>query len=135
MKTALKVVMIIFGAVLIIEGLLDIVIPEQRAMLLGIGDGAGYVMFYMTLLGATWVAVGFWVLVAGLNPLQHLFWVRFSITLPVLLSLILGYSSIRGYVSFDLVAIDLIMNIVFALTFLVLYPWRASSGTGQETVK
>jgi uncharacterized protein YjeT (DUF2065 family) len=126
MNKALKVVMIIFGLVLVLEGLLDIAIPGQRAS--AIGPGGSSVMFFMTILGATWVAAGFWVVAAGRNPARHINWVKFAITLPVLLSIVLVFSIVRGYVGLDQVAIDLVLDAAFALTFLALYPWRLSTG-------
>ncbi len=129
MNRALKVIMVFFGLVLILEGLLDIVMPEQRASIIGSSGSAGSTMFYMTILGATWVAAGFWVMAAGRDPSRHLDWVKFVITLPVLLLLVLIFSIVRGYVSFDQVAIDLVLDAVFALSLLALYPRRKDSGS------
>ena len=124
MKRALKIIMIIFGLVLVLEGLLDIVIPDKRASFIGSGGSARSVMFYMTILGATWVAAGFWVMAAGRNPSRHINWVKFAITLPILLSIVLVFSIVRGYVGLEQVAIDLVLDVAFALAFLALYPWR-----------
>lgn len=129
MKRALKVIMTVFGLVLILEGLLDIVVPEQRASIMGSGGSSSSAMFYMTILGATWVAAGFWVMAAGRDPSRHLNWVKFVITLPVLLLLALIFSIVRGYVSFDQVAVDLVSDAVFALSLLALYPRRNNSGS------
>jgi uncharacterized protein YjeT (DUF2065 family) len=127
MNRALKVIMIIFGLVLILEGLLDIIIPDQRASIIETGGSASSIMFYMTILGATWVAAGFWVVAAGRDPSRHINWVKFVITLPVLLSIVLIFSIIRGYVSFDQVVIDLVLDAVFALSLLALYPWKSKT--------
>ncbi len=126
MKKALKVIMVIFGFVLILEGLLDIIVPNQRASIIETSNSTGSVMFYMTILGATWAAAGFWVVAASRDPSRHINWVKFVITLPVLLSVVLIISIIRGYVTFDQVVIDLVLDAVFAISFLALYPWRSN---------
>jgi len=126
MNKALKVITVILGIILIAEGVLDIVIPEQRLSMMGTGENAGYVMAYMTLLGATWVAAGIWVVAAGRDPLRHINWMKFVITLPLLLALALTCSIIKRYVTFDQVAIDLVVDIGFAVVLFVLYPRRAA---------
>lgn len=132
MNKALKIVMIIFGAVLILEGLLDIIMPNQRASLIASGGSTRSAVFLMMILGATWVAAGFWVVAAGRDPLRHVNWVKFVITLPVLLSLVLILSIIRGYVGLNQVVIELALDAGFALTFLALYPWRRVSGISKK---
>lgn len=127
MRTALKVIMIIFGFVLILEGLLDIIMPAQRASIISSDVNASSVLFYMTILGATWVAAGIWVVAAGRNPSQHINWVKFVITLPVILSIILIFSIMRGYVGLNQVIVDLVLDGVFALSLLALYPRRRKS--------
>lgn len=126
MKKALKVIMVILGIILIVEGLADIVIPGQRLSLMGAGENAGYMMAFMTILGATWVAAGIWIVAAGRDPLRHINWVKFVITLPLLLAFALAYSIIKGYVTFDQVAIDLVLDFVFALALFALYRRRAA---------
>lgn len=128
MKIARKVVMVIFGSVLILEGLLDIFMPEQRALAIETGNSSRSVMFYVMILGATWAAAGFWVIAASRDPLRHIYWLKFVMTLPVLLSAVLTISIIRGYVTLEQVVIELALNAVFAISLLALYPWRSHSG-------
>ncbi|MBN1855628.1 MAG: hypothetical protein JW846_01585 [Dehalococcoidia bacterium] len=126
MEKILKVITVTLGIILIAEGLLDIVMPEQRLSLMGTGENASHVLAYMTILGATWVAAGIWVVVAGRDPLRHIDSMKFVITLPLLLAFALAYSTIKGYVTFDQVAVDLVVDILFALVLFVLYPRRAA---------
>lgn len=131
MRRALKVTLIVFGAVLILEGLIDIIIPDQRARLMGLGEIAGYVKLLMAILGATWVAVGVWLIVAGREPLLHINWVKFAITKCILVVVVSLSSIILGYVNFSQGGPLVILDAVFAVAFLAFYPWRAVHGTQQ----
>lgn len=133
MNKALKVITVTLGIILVTEGLLDIAIPEQRLGLMGTGENASYVMAYMTILGATWVAAGIWVVAAGRSPLRHIGSMKFVIALPLLLAFALTYSTIKGYVAFEQVAIDLVVDIAFALVLFVLYPRRAAGNSQKIT--
>lgn len=130
MIRAVKVIMAIFGSVLILEGLLDVVMPAQRASMFEPGGSSASVLFYMTILGATWVAAGIWVVAASRDPARHVSAVKFVITLPTLLSMALIFSILRGYVGLGQVIIELALDAFFALSLLALYPWRRRSGAG-----
>jgi len=121
---ALKIAMFLFGAVLALEGTLDIVLPEQRAKMLGLADAAEHAQLPMAILGATWIASGLWVIVAAGDPRRHLDCLKFAITLPALLFAALAYSALRGCVAFGQVSIDLAFDALFVLVFLALYPRR-----------
>ncbi len=124
MIKALKVVMIVFGAIGILAGLSDIIVPDQAAKLYGFGEIADYVRWILALGGASFVAAGIWVIVASRDPIRHINWVKFEITKSLLFTAVTAYSIIQGYVSFSQVGALLILFAVFAVLFLVFYPWR-----------
>ena len=124
MIKALKVVMIVFGAIGILAGLSDIIVPEQGAKLYGFGEMADYVRWKLALGGASFVAAGIWVIVASRDPIRHINWVKFEITKSLLFTVVTAYAMARGYVSFSQVGGLLILFAVFAVLFLVFYPWR-----------
>ena len=126
MTKALKVVMIVFGVVLILMGLINIILPEQWAGMHGMGGGPSYVKWMSTLSAVFVILVGFWVIVAGRDPLRHIDWVKFVIMFCILAVVADIYSIIRGYVDFSQIPGYVITDGVFAVVFLALYPWRAA---------
>jgi hypothetical protein len=124
MVRALRVTMTVYGAILVLFGLGLIFMPDQIAGIGGITDIPSYGKWTMAVLGATFVAACVWVIAAGRDPLQHIYWVKFVITLPFLLLVINIYSIIRGYISFSHVAACIALDVIFAVLFLVFYPWR-----------
>lgn len=130
MIKALKVVMIVYGVVMILLGLASIIMPDKGAELTGFGEIADYTKWYMAILGAGFIAGGIWIIIAGRDPLGNIIWVKFVITLPILLLVINIYSIIKGYVDFSQINAHIIGDVIFAILFLVFYPWRVKeSGT------
>ena len=80
MIKALKVVMIVFGVLLILMGIINLFMPEQWAEMHGMGGGPSYVKWMAALSGVFVITVGFWVIVAGRDPIRHINWVKFLIT-------------------------------------------------------
>ncbi len=129
MLKALSIVMIVFGAIGILFGLSDIIAPEQGAKLFGFGEAPDYVRWIAAMAGASYVAAGSWVIVAARNPIRHILWVKYLITKSLLFTVVTAYTLIRGYVSFSQVGALLILFAVFAVLFLVFYPWRVKEST------
>jgi Ca2+/Na+ antiporter len=129
MIKALRVVMIVFGAIGILAGLSDMIVPDQVAKLYGFGEIADYVRWISALGGASFVAAAIWVIVASRDPIRHINWVKFEITKSLLFTAVTAYSIIQGYVSFSQVGALLILFAIFAVLFLVFYPWRVKVST------
>ena len=91
--------MVILGAILCVEGVLDMVFPVQRAAGMGLGQCASQAQLPVALLGATWIAAGAWTIAGARDPLRHLNWVRFTLTLAVMLILALLGAVLRGNVA------------------------------------
>ncbi len=122
MSRGLKVTMIIFGVILCVEGVLDMVLPVQRAAGMGLGQCAPEAQMPVAILGATWIAAGAWTIAGARDPLRHLEWVRFSLTLAVMLILALSGAVVRGNVEFRAVAVDVGVNALFVALLLAFYP-------------
>ena len=60
MIRALKVTMIIWGAIAILAGLQYIIIPEQAAQRAGFGQIADYVRWFNAFSGAIFISCGVW---------------------------------------------------------------------------
>ena len=124
MIKVLRILMIVFGAIGVAAGLLDMIVPDQVAQLYGFGEIADPVRWILALGGASFVAAGVWVIIASRGPIRHINWVKFEITKSLLFVVVTAYTMARGYVSFGQVGALLILFAVFALLFLVFYPWR-----------
>lgn len=129
----LKVTLVVFGAILCIEGILDIALPVQRAAGMGLGQCASQARLPMAILGATWLVAGGWTIAAARDPLRNLNSVKFALTLPLALLLALAGAALRGDVAFRQVAIDIGFDALFLALFIVFFPRgeRASAPGAQ----
>lgn len=122
----LKITMAVFGAILGIEGLLDLTFPIQRAAGLGLKACATQAQLALTVLGATWLVVGGWIIAAACDPVRHRSWVHFVITMPVALMLALLLAAARGSVAIREIAVEMALNGVFLLLFIAFLPRSAA---------
>ena len=122
MIRGLKIVMIIFGAVSVLSGLAHIFIPDQL-----IAEACSAALLAMAMVGVSFVAGGVYLIIAGTRDIiRHIYWVQFAI-LWAILSVAGGlYSVMRGYVTFEQSMMPIIIDAVFAVALLALYPWRAA---------
>jgi hypothetical protein len=130
MVKGLKVAMIIWAAIAILVGLAYIFIPRQLGEMGGFEKGPAWVAYVLALLGVCFVATGVFVIIAAAQgPLKNIMWVQFSIMMTVLITVVAASAIMRGLVTFAQEGPLLIVNAVFAVVFLALYPWRAKPGT------
>jgi len=126
MSTALRVVLIVYGAVLLLMGLGGIILPEQVSGMFGVEEYNDN-MIYMTMAVSVFsLAAGIWIIVAARDVLRNIIWVKFSVTMAGLSAVLLVYSSIKGYIDFGQVLPAIILWAIFIVLFLVFYPWRAA---------
>ncbi|MGE0787283.1 MAG: hypothetical protein AB7S26_16545 [Sandaracinaceae bacterium] len=124
-RRALQVALALFGLVLCVEGLLDVIEPVTRARALGLGASASRAGLPMSILGGTWVAIGIATLTTVRRPAAHRGWTKFLAALACALILTLGQAIARGYARLDDLAVDLVVDAVFATAFLLLPVRRA----------
>ena len=124
MLRGLKIALIVYGAILILSGIASIIAPYQVASMSGLGEIAAQVPYFMALLGGCFIAVSVWFIVAGLDPLRHISLVKLAI-LWSSLGVVTGlYSIIQGAVDFSQAGFGVILDAVFAIALLALYPYR-----------
>ena len=126
MIKGLKVAMIIWAVIAILVGLAYIFLPQQLGEMGGFEKGPDWVLYVLALHGISYIATGAFVIRAAQDPLKHIMWVQFAIAVAILIVIVAAYSIGRGLVTFSQEAGLLIVNAVFAVAFLVLYPWRAA---------
>lgn len=126
MVKGLKVAMIIWAAIAILVGLAYIFLPNQLSEMGGFEKGPAWVAYVLALLGVCFVATGAFVIVAAArDPLKHIMWVQFSIVVTILIAVVAATAIAQGLVTFSQEGPLLIVNAIFAVVFLALYPWRA----------
>lgn len=124
MLKALKVVMIVYGVVHILLGLMDITMHELVATLYGFGEVARYVNWMGEVIGALFIAIGVWVIFAARDPIRHINWVKFAITTSSLVLVVSVHSILVGYVQFSQVGGSIVLAGIFVVALLASYPWR-----------
>jgi len=130
MVKGLKVAMIIWAAIAILVGLAYIFLPSQLGEMGGFEKAPAWVAYVLALLGVCFIATGAFVIVAAAKgPLKHIKWVQFAIVVTILISVVAASAIMRGLVTFSQERPLLLVNAVFSVVFLALYPWRAKSGT------
>jgi len=126
MERGLKIALIVYGAVHVVLGVPFIIAPHWTASIFGIGEIAVYVPYLMALLGGGFIAIAFLLIVAGLNPLEHITVVKYAILHAILAAVMGLYAIITGSVDFSIAGMGIILDAVFAIAFLALYPYRRS---------
>jgi hypothetical protein len=124
MLKALKVILIIFAAVIFLSGLQLIFMPDLSMDMWGIEEIADNAKWFLGLLGVMWVAAGAWIIVAAVRDLlKNIMWVQFAMTKCILGVAVGAYAIIAGYVTFSQAGVILIFDAVFFVLFMALYPW------------
>jgi hypothetical protein len=126
MIRALKVLLIIAGVLHILVGLAVIIIPDQWAAIGGIAEITVYERWLLALLGSIFIPIGVFITVASRDPFRQISWVKFVILKSALTIIVGVYLIIQGFVSFSQVGPVIILDVIFGLTFLALYPWRSA---------
>jgi hypothetical protein len=129
MIKALKVTMIVWSIIVIFIGLVYIFFPDQLLDMGGYEKGSGLVVYLLALLGICYIPAGAFVIIASRDPLKHIMWLQFAIAVAILTVVVVASSIGRGLVTFNQEGIPLIINAVFAVLFLALYPYRAAKGS------
>ena len=127
MIKALRVVLIVWAAIAILIGLVFIFFPSQLGSMMGYEKGSAYILYLLELLGVSHIAPCVFLIIAARDPLKNIMWVQLAITWAILVAVVAAYSIMRGFVTFGQEGTALIINAVFAVALLALYPWRAKS--------
>ena len=129
MIKGLKVAMIIWAVIAILVGLAYIFLPDQLSAMGSFEKAPAWADYVLALLGVSFVATGVFVIAAAAQgPLKNIMWVQFSIVMTILITIVAACAIMRGLVTFEQEGPLLMVNAVFAVVFLALYPWRAKPG-------
>ena len=133
MTSVLKVLLWVYGIILIVVGLGCIISPDWMAdTFYGIEDLTNGGLFFTTMLGSVFVPVGIWVAAAGRDPVKYIIWVKFVIMKIGIWLLVEIYTLIKGYIEPDAMVITLLaVDFIFGLAFLIFYPWKARKNSSE----
>ena len=131
MIKALKVLMIIYSAAIVVWGLLFVFAPEQSLKMMGISGATATVKFFMAGAGVTWISIGVWAIIAARDVLRNLIPLKMLITIALLASVFYIGSVIAGYVDFSNVLLGILMDGGFGILLLVFYPWKGKQTAAQ----
>ena len=127
MLKALKVILIVFGALSALSGLMHIFAPEMLKAMIGLGDmpeACKPALLSMTMVGVSFVAGGIFLIIAGTKDiLRNILWVQFALLWSILAVAGAVYSVLMGYVAFNQVMMMVIMDGVFFILLMAFYPW------------
>lgn len=126
MIKALRVVLIVYGALYLVLGLGGIIFSDQVSGMFGIEEITDDIMYLVAIISVFSISAGVWLIIAGRDPLGNIYWVKFAITKAILSVVVEVYLIIQGCVDFNQVMVAIILDGVFAVLFLAFYPWRAA---------
>jgi hypothetical protein len=130
MLKALKVILIVFGAISALSGLAHIFMPEQLMAMMGLEELSGAcvpALYAMAMVGVSFIAAGVYLIIAGAKDiLRHIYWVQFALLWAILAVAGAVYSVFMGYVTFNQVMIPVILDGVFFILLMIFYPWGRS---------
>jgi hypothetical protein len=129
MLKALKVILIVYGALSAVSGLMHIFAPGilLSTMGLSVEDIPAKWMptlYSMTSVGVSFVAGGVYLIIAGTKDiLRNILWVQFALLWSILAVAAGVYSVFMGYVTFNQAMMPMILDAVFFILLMALYPW------------
>ena len=126
MTGVLKVLLWIYGVVLVAIGLGNIIAPDWMAeTAFGIDNLTNDGLFMSAMLGAIYIAAGFFIAAAGRDPLRYISWVKFAVLKIGISVVIVIYALIQEYIEpSGMVITMLAVDFAFGLAFLIFYPWK-----------
>ena len=112
------------------SGLMHIFAPETLMSATGLKleempDACMPALFSMAMVGISFITGGVFLIIAGTRDiLRNILWVQFGLLWSILSVAASVYSVIRGYVTFNQVMMPVIIDGVFFILLMALYPWR-----------
>ena len=129
MLKALKVILIVYGAISAVMGVLHIFAPGMLLSTMGLSvedmpAACMPALYSMAQVGVSFVAGGVYLIIAGTKDiLRHIYWVQFAILWAILAVAAGLYSVLMGYVTFNQAMMPVILDSVFFILLMVFYPW------------
>ena len=128
MILGLKIALIVYGVIGILDGLVLILNPQLFANICGFGEMeiGDFGVYIAAIYGVAFVAASVWFIVVARDPLKHIMWVKFAILWRILVVVVMLYLVVRGTIDFGQVAMGIVGGAVLTVVFLALYPYRTA---------
>ena len=129
MILGLKIALIVYGVLGILDGLALIIAPQLFASMWGfggIGEMSDFGVNIAAVCGTSFMAACVWIIAAARDPLRHILWVKFVIFWSILVVVVQLYSVAKGAIDFNQAVMGIIGGAILAVAFLILYPYRAT---------
>jgi hypothetical protein len=127
MIKALKVILIIYGALAVILGVLQAFFPGVVRAMMDLGDMPDVCnpgLYALAASGISLIAGGIFLIIAGTRDiLRNIAWVQFALLWSILFVAIAVFSVLMGYVDFRQAMGAIITDGVFFILLMVFYPW------------
>jgi len=127
MLKALKVILIVFGAMYAVLGVLQAFFPNVISAMMNLGempDVCSPGLYALAASGVSLIAGGIFLIIAGTRDiLRNILWVQFAMLWAILFVAIAVFSVLMGYVTFNQAMGGIISDSVFFILLLIFYPW------------
>jgi hypothetical protein len=131
--SALKNLLLIDAAILIVIGGFFIIAPQQITTFFKFTGIPPAMNYLIGLWGCVLVSLGGGYVVAATNPIRHRLWIQIGIARGALETLLgLAYLAF-GAVSFAQAGVEIIAAGLITIAYIVLYPRRSSPATHPDT--
>jgi hypothetical protein len=126
---ALKVILIVFGAIYGVMGVLQAFFPNVISTMMGLEVGempaaCSPGLYALAASGCSLIAGGIFLIIAGTRDiLRNILWVQFALLWSILFVAIAVFSTLMGYVTFQQTMGGIITDGVFFILLLAFYPW------------
>ncbi|MFC2068370.1 hypothetical protein ACFLTP_05130 [Chloroflexota bacterium] len=102
--------------------------PRQLGAIFGHDVNLAFGAEERTVFAFSLVAFGIFLIIASLDPLKHILWVKYAIVFAILSIAAYFYIFILGYTNSASALTAVIIHAIFVAALLVFYPWRAVKG-------
>ena len=127
MLKALKVILIVYGALAVVMGVLQAFFPDVVATMMNLGempDVCSPGLYALAASGISLIAGGIFLIIAGTRDiLRNILWVQFALLWSILFVAIAVFSVLMDYVTFNQAMGAIISDGVFFILLMVFYPW------------
>jgi len=127
MLKALKVILIVYGAIAVVLGVLQAFFPNVVSAMMNLGEmpaACSPGLYALAASGISLIAGGIFLIIAGTRDiLRNILWVQFALLWSILFVAIAVFSVLMGYVAFSQAMGAIITDSVFFILLMVFYPW------------
>jgi hypothetical protein len=127
MLKALKVILIVYGALAVVMGVIQAFFPDVVAAMMNLEempDVCSPGLYALAMSGISLIAGGVFLVIAGMRDiLRNILWVQFAMLWAILAVAIAVFSVLMDYVTFNQAMGAIIGDGAFFILLMVFYPW------------